>query len=127
MWMRYGLAASRHLDLKGKRHSAMNYDSKFLSENQHEQNDFAILAYQKSFENVSLQLAAFTRYSSTLFTPDNAGNLYTAMSKGRGRLGRRRQRSKDDNTKTGFSCMPAGVNLYTLFVAEHFLQLFTTL
>jgi hypothetical protein len=37
------------------------------------------------------------------------------MSKGRGRLGRRRQRSKtdykDDNTKTGFSCKPAGVNL----------------
>jgi outer membrane receptor protein involved in Fe transport len=55
--------------------SPMNFDSKFLSENQHEQNDFAILAYQKSFENVSLQLAAFTRYSSTLFTPDNAGDL----------------------------------------------------
>jgi TonB dependent receptor len=55
--------------------SPMNLDSKFLSENQHEQNDFAILAYQKSFENVSLQLAAFTRYSSTLFTPDNAGDL----------------------------------------------------
>ena len=55
--------------------SPMNFDSKFLSENQHEQNDFAILAYQKSFENVSLQLAAFTRYSSTLFTPDEAGDL----------------------------------------------------
>jgi outer membrane receptor protein involved in Fe transport len=55
--------------------SPMNFDSKFLSENQHEQNDFAILAYQKSFENVSLQLAAFSRYSSTLFTPDNAGDL----------------------------------------------------
>jgi outer membrane receptor protein involved in Fe transport len=55
--------------------SPMNFDSKFLSESQHEQNDFAILAYQKSFENVSLQLAAFSRYSSTLFTPDNAGDL----------------------------------------------------
>ena len=52
-----------------------NFDSRFLSENQHEQNDFAILAYQKSFENVSFQLAAFTRYSATLFTPDNEGDL----------------------------------------------------
>ena len=52
-----------------------NFDSRFLSENQHEQNDFAILAYQKSFENVSLQVAAFTRYSATLFTPDDEGDL----------------------------------------------------
>jgi outer membrane receptor protein involved in Fe transport len=52
-----------------------NFDSRFLSENQHEQNEFAILAYQKSFENVSLQVAAFTRYSATLFTPDNEGDL----------------------------------------------------
>jgi outer membrane receptor protein involved in Fe transport len=52
-----------------------NFDSRFLNENQHEQNEFAILAYQKSFENVSLQVAAFTRYSATLFTPDNEGDL----------------------------------------------------
>ena len=55
--------------------SPKNYNSQFLNENQHEQNDFAILAYQKSFENVSLQVAAFSRYSSTLFTPDNEGDL----------------------------------------------------
>src|SRR6516164_7734678 len=55
--------------------SPKNFDSRFLSENQHEQNHFAILAYQKSFENVSFQLAAFTRYSSTLFTPDDEGDL----------------------------------------------------
>ena len=55
--------------------SPKNFDSRFLSENQHEQNDFAILAYQKSFENVSFQVAAFTRYSATLFTPDNEGDL----------------------------------------------------
>ncbi len=54
--------------------SPKNFDSRFLSENQYEQNDFAILAYQKSFENVSLQVAAFSRYSSTLFTPDDAGD-----------------------------------------------------
>src|SRR5208283_6244194 len=52
-----------------------NFDSSFLRENQHEQNEFAILAYQKSFENVSFQLAAFSRYSATLFTPDNEGDL----------------------------------------------------
>jgi len=55
--------------------SPKNFDSRFLSENQHEQNHFAILAYQKSFESVNLQLAAFTRYSSTLFTPDDEGDL----------------------------------------------------
>ena len=66
--------------------SPKNFDSKFLSENQHEQNDFAILAYQKSFENVSFQLAAFTRYSSTLFTPDDEGDLiFTGLA---GRIGR---------------------------------------
>jgi hypothetical protein len=55
--------------------SSKNFDSGFLSENQHEQNHFAILAYQKSFESVNLQLAAFTRYSSILFTPDDEGDL----------------------------------------------------
>ena len=55
--------------------SPNNYNSRYLSENQHEQNDFAILAYQKSFENVNLQVAVFSRYSSTLFTPDDAGDL----------------------------------------------------
>jgi outer membrane receptor protein involved in Fe transport len=55
--------------------SPKNFDSRFLSENQHEQNHFAILAYQKSFENVSFQVAAFTRYSATLFTPDDEGDL----------------------------------------------------
>jgi hypothetical protein len=55
--------------------SPKNYNSSFLNENQHEQNDFAVLAYQKSFENVSFQVAAFTRYSATLFTPDAQGDL----------------------------------------------------
>jgi hypothetical protein len=55
--------------------SPKNYDSKFETENQHEQNHYAILAYQKSFENVNFQLAAFTRYSGILFTPDQKGDL----------------------------------------------------
>ncbi|MBV8900982.1 MAG: TonB-dependent receptor, partial [Verrucomicrobia bacterium] len=51
------------------------FDSRNVAENQHEQNHYAILAYQKSFDTVSFQLAAFTRYSETLFTPDNQGDL----------------------------------------------------
>jgi hypothetical protein len=51
------------------------FDSRNLNENQHEQNHYLILAYQKSFDTVSLQLAAFTRYSETLFTPDQPGDL----------------------------------------------------
>jgi hypothetical protein len=52
-----------------------NFDSKNLNENQTEQNHYAILAYQKSFDSVSLQVAAFTRYSETLFDPDEKGDL----------------------------------------------------
>src|SRR5262249_41937903 len=44
-------------------------------ENQHEQNHYAVLAYQKSFDTLSFQVAAFTRYSETLFTPDQEGDL----------------------------------------------------
>jgi hypothetical protein len=51
------------------------FDSSNLNENQHEQNDYAILAYQKTFDSVTLQLALFSRYSQTLFTPDNQGDL----------------------------------------------------
>src|ERR1700736_796275 len=52
-----------------------NFDSRNLNENQHEQNEYVILAYQKSFDKVNLQLAAFSRYSGTLFTPDEKGDL----------------------------------------------------
>jgi hypothetical protein len=51
------------------------FDSRNLDENQHEQNHYVILAYQKSFDTVSLQLAAFSRYSETLFSPDQQGDL----------------------------------------------------
>ncbi len=51
------------------------FNSSNLTENQHEQNDYAILAYQKTFDSVTLQLALFSRYSETLFTPDNQGDL----------------------------------------------------
>jgi outer membrane receptor protein involved in Fe transport len=51
------------------------FNSANLNENQHEQNDYAILAYQKTFDSVTLQLAVFSRYSETLFTPDSQGDL----------------------------------------------------
>jgi outer membrane receptor protein involved in Fe transport len=51
------------------------FDSRNLDENQHEQNHYAVLAYQKSFDTFSFQVAAFTRYSETLFTPDQEGDL----------------------------------------------------
>ena len=51
------------------------FDSRNVDENQHEQNDYLILAYQKSFDTLTFQLAAFTRYSETLFTPDQQGDL----------------------------------------------------
>jgi outer membrane cobalamin receptor len=51
------------------------FDSRNLNENQHEQNHYLILAYQKSFDTLTFQLAAFSRYSETLFTPDQQGDL----------------------------------------------------
>jgi hypothetical protein len=43
--------------------SPRSYDSPNLNENQHEQNHYAILAYQKSLETVNLQFAAFICFS----------------------------------------------------------------
>ncbi len=51
------------------------FDSSKLNETQNEHNYYAIAAYQKSFGTVNLQLAAFSRYSQTLFTPDPIGDL----------------------------------------------------
>lgn len=51
------------------------YDSAFLNEHQTENNQFGILAYQKSVDGLDMQLTAFTRYSSLHFTPDVAGDL----------------------------------------------------
>lgn len=46
-----------------------------LNENQHEQNHYAVLAYQKTIGDLTFQLAAFSRFSQTLFTPDDQGDL----------------------------------------------------
>ena len=51
------------------------FDSAKLDENQHQQNDYGVLAYQKTIDDFSLQAAFFERYSSVLFTPDTVGDL----------------------------------------------------
>jgi len=51
------------------------FDSARLNENQSEYNDYAIAAYQRSTEDFSGQVSAFTRYSLTHFTPDVVGDL----------------------------------------------------
>jgi len=52
------------------------FDSRTLNENQREQNLFGVLAYQKSVDQVNLQVAAFGRNSGVHFRPDPVGDLY---------------------------------------------------
>ena len=52
-----------------------SFDSANLDENQREENEYAILAYQKTAGDFSAQVSAFTRYSMVHFTPDRAGDL----------------------------------------------------
>ena len=52
-----------------------NFNSADLDENQHQQNSYGVLAYQKSFDAFNIQAALFERYSTVLFTPDQEGDL----------------------------------------------------
>ena len=52
-----------------------SFDSSNLNENQTEQNYYGVLAYQKAWGDLNVQVAAFTRYSGVLFTPDQQGDL----------------------------------------------------
>ncbi len=52
-----------------------SFDSTLLNERQTEQNYYTILAYQKSAGKFDYQASVFSRYSSVLFQPDNAGDL----------------------------------------------------
>ena len=54
---------------------ASNFNSSLLNENQHQQNSYEVLAYQKSFDAFNIQAALFERYSTVLFTPDTEGDL----------------------------------------------------
>ena len=51
------------------------FNSGSLNENQHEQNYYAIVSYQKSVGDFNLQLSGFSRFSGVLFTPDVNGDL----------------------------------------------------
>ena len=51
------------------------FDSSKLNENQHQQNDYGVLAYQKTWDDFNMQVALFERYSAVLFTPDSIGDL----------------------------------------------------
>jgi hypothetical protein len=52
-----------------------DFDSSKLNENQTEQSSSAILTYQKTAGDFSMQASIFNRYSSVLFRPDEVGDL----------------------------------------------------
>lgn len=52
-----------------------HFNSSLLNENQHQQNSYGVLAYQKSSDAFNIQAALFERYSTVLFTPDTEGDL----------------------------------------------------
>ena len=51
------------------------FDSANLNEKQAEQNNFAVVALQKSINGFDFQLASFTRYSTLHFIPDTVGDI----------------------------------------------------
>ena len=51
------------------------FDSANLNENQAEQNNFAVVALQKSLNGFDFQLASFMRYSTLRFVPDTVGDI----------------------------------------------------
>src|SRR6478735_5614045 len=52
-----------------------NFDSSLLNEHQNEFNQFTVLAYQKSAEDIDYQISYFNRYSQLHFFPDPLGDL----------------------------------------------------
>ncbi len=50
-------------------------NSATVNENQNEQNYYAVLAYQKTLGQLSLQASAYTRYGRIRFNPDSVGDL----------------------------------------------------
>jgi outer membrane receptor protein involved in Fe transport len=52
-----------------------NFDSTFLNEHQNEFNQFNVVAYQKSAEDIDYQISYFNRYSQLHFMPDPIGDL----------------------------------------------------
>jgi outer membrane receptor protein involved in Fe transport len=52
-----------------------NFDSSQLNEHQNEFNQFNVVAYQKSADDLDYQLSYFNRYSTLHFIPDTIGDL----------------------------------------------------
>jgi hypothetical protein len=52
------------------------FNSADLNESQREQNNFEVLAYQKTIDDFNFQLSVFNSYSAVAFTPDWQGDLY---------------------------------------------------
>ena len=52
-----------------------NFNSALLDERQKEFNQFNVLAYQKSIDDIDLQVSYFNRYSQLHFYPDPVGDL----------------------------------------------------
>ncbi len=52
-----------------------NSDSAAINQNQYETNAFGVVAWQRSVENVDVQLSYFSRYNSIHFVPDPVGDL----------------------------------------------------
>ena len=52
-----------------------SFDSALLNEHQNEFNQFNVVAYQKSAEDIDYQLSYFNRYSQLHFIPDALGDL----------------------------------------------------
>jgi outer membrane receptor protein involved in Fe transport len=52
-----------------------NFNSAFLNEHQNEFNQFNVVAYQKSAEDLDYQISYFNRYSQLHFYPDPIGDL----------------------------------------------------
>jgi outer membrane receptor protein involved in Fe transport len=52
-----------------------NFNSANLNEYQTEQNTFGVIALQKKLNDLDLQIAAFTRYSTLHFVPDTVGDI----------------------------------------------------
>jgi hypothetical protein len=55
---------------------AATFDSSELNESQREQNNFEVLAYQKTIDDFSFQLSVFNSYSAVNFAPDPLGDLF---------------------------------------------------
>ena len=53
-----------------------SFNSADLNESQREQNNFEVLAYQKTIDDFNLQLSIFNSYSAVTFTPDSLGDLF---------------------------------------------------